>query len=118
MGFQPVAEAAWLQKLAAEAAPTGSTHAHQREGPACAGPFLLSCEAASGRFPPHPERVPQAAEEAGFLDRVDQIGRAHVCTPVTNAHLVCRLLLETKKETIRYTGITQTGTTQACTKGT
>src|SRR3546814_1287558 len=23
----------------------------------------------------------------------DQIGRAHVCTPVTNAHLVCRLLL-------------------------
>src|SRR3546814_10742682 len=26
----------------------------------------------------------------------DQIGRAHVC-PVTNAHLVCRLLLEKKK---------------------
>src|SRR3546814_1242385 len=26
-----------------------------------------------------------------------QIGRAHVLTPVTNAHLVCRLLLETKK---------------------
>src|SRR3546814_10402035 len=25
-----------------------------------------------------------------------EIGRAHVCTPVTNAHLVCRLLL-TKK---------------------
>src|SRR3546814_2567035 len=24
-----------------------------------------------------------------------EIGRAHVCTPVTNAHLVCRLLLET-----------------------
>src|SRR3546814_6308047 len=24
------------------------------------------------------------------------IGRAHVCTPVTNAPLVCRLLLETK----------------------
>src|SRR3546814_5708595 len=23
-----------------------------------------------------------------------QIGRAHVCTPVTNAHLVCRLLIE------------------------
>src|SRR3546814_6120212 len=27
----------------------------------------------------------------------DQIGRAHVCTPVTNEHLVCRLLLETKQ---------------------
>src|SRR3546814_10433459 len=26
-----------------------------------------------------------------------EIGRAHVCTPVTNAHLVCRLLLEKKK---------------------
>src|SRR3546814_7961366 len=26
-----------------------------------------------------------------------QIGRAHVRTPVTNAHLVCRLLLENKK---------------------
>src|SRR3546814_2160703 len=26
-----------------------------------------------------------------------QIGRAHVCTPVTNAHLVCRLLLEKNK---------------------
>src|SRR3546814_6457393 len=26
-----------------------------------------------------------------------QIGRAHVCTPVTNAHLVCRLLLEKKQ---------------------
>src|SRR3546814_3119292 len=26
-----------------------------------------------------------------------QIGRAHVCTPGTNAHLVCRLLPEKKK---------------------
>src|SRR3546814_4580127 len=29
---------------------------------------------------------------------VRQIGRAHVCTPVTNAHLVCRLLLANKKK--------------------
>src|SRR3546814_3056971 len=29
-----------------------------------------------------------------------EIGRAPVCTPVTNAHLVCRLLLEKKK--IKY----------------
>src|SRR3546814_7684012 len=28
-----------------------------------------------------------------------KIGRAHVSTPVTNAHLVCRLLLEKKKQT-------------------
>src|SRR3546814_6863568 len=26
-----------------------------------------------------------------------EIGRAHVCTPVTNAHIVCRLLLEKRK---------------------
>src|SRR3546814_4553913 len=28
-----------------------------------------------------------------------EIGRAHVSTPVTNAHLVCRLVLEKKKKT-------------------
>src|SRR3546814_9236519 len=27
-----------------------------------------------------------------------EIGRAHVCTPVTNAHLVCSLLLEKKNK--------------------
>src|SRR3546814_4639734 len=32
-----------------------------------------------------------------------EIGRAHVCTPVTNAHLVCRLLLETKQTTTYQT---------------
>src|SRR3546814_8593185 len=30
-----------------------------------------------------------------------KIGRAHVCTPVTNAHLVCRLLLQKKKKHIQ-----------------
>src|SRR3546814_7551331 len=30
-----------------------------------------------------------------------EIGRAHVGTPVTNAHLVCRLLLEKKKSTTK-----------------
>src|SRR3546814_8605865 len=34
--------------------------------------------------------------------RAREIGRAHVCTPVTNAHLVCRLLLDT---TITYLSI-------------
>src|SRR3546814_10297266 len=34
---------------------------------------------------------------AKYLDSIE-IGRAHVCTPVTNAHLVCRILLETKKQ--------------------
>src|SRR3546814_5758055 len=31
-------------------------------------------------------------------DQAREIGRAHVLTPVTNAHLVCRLLLEKKKQ--------------------
>src|SRR3546814_2938507 len=30
----------------------------------------------------------------------EEIGRAHVSTPVTNAHLVCRLLLDKKTHTI------------------
>src|SRR3546814_3959837 len=33
----------------------------------------------------------------GATGSVGEIGRAHVGTPVTNAHLVCRLLLEKKK---------------------
>src|SRR3546814_4497239 len=37
-------------------------------------------------------RIPQGDEF--------QIGRAHVCTPVTNAQLVCRLLLEQKNHLI------------------
>src|SRR3546814_5649266 len=32
-----------------------------------------------------------------------EIGRAHVRTPVTNAHLVCRLLLATKTQKITHT---------------
>src|SRR3546814_6004997 len=35
--------------------------------------------------------------EARRYDEAMEIGRAHVCTPVTNAQLVCRLLLEKKK---------------------
>src|SRR3546814_7448503 len=30
-----------------------------------------------------------------WADVIREIGRAHVCTPVTNAPIVCRLLLET-----------------------
>src|SRR3546814_2284840 len=37
------------------------------------------------------------AERYGAVVDAPEIGRAHVRTPVTNAHLVCRLLLEKKK---------------------
>src|SRR3546814_8861444 len=36
--------------------------------------------------------------KTSLLTQPPEIGRAHVCTPVTNAHLVCRLLLERKKQ--------------------
>src|SRR3546814_2197799 len=39
----------------------------------------------------------KAAVLAVVIEAVE-IGRAHVCTPVTNAHLVCRLLPEKKKK--------------------
>src|SRR3546814_8704362 len=44
-----------------------------------------------------------AIEQKGLLPDPDEIGRAHVRTPVTNAHLVCRLLLEKKKTNTIYT---------------
>src|SRR3546814_9115534 len=48
-----------------------------------------------------PDRLPPdvhifTASKQPWFD-LPQIGRAHVCTPVTNAHLVCRLLLDKKK---------------------
>src|SRR3546814_9822641 len=42
-------------------------------------------------------RVQDYDDWKGHEARLHQIGRAHVLTPVTNAHLVCRLLLEKKK---------------------
>src|SRR3546814_3885494 len=45
-----------------------------------------------------PERPAQADGGTEGRNAMEQIGRAHVWTPVTNAHLVCRLLLEKKKQ--------------------
>src|SRR3546814_1646377 len=42
--------------------------------------------------------VLDVVEQSRLEDGVVEIGRAHVWTPVTNAHLVCRLLLEKKKQ--------------------
>src|SRR3546814_10529185 len=45
-------------------------------------------------------RYTEDDKKAGFnINDSLKIGRAHVCTPVTNAQLVCRLLLENKKKT-------------------
>src|SRR3546814_6091905 len=42
------------------------------------------------------EAIPRSDAAADCLSSGYEIGRAHVWTPVTNAHLVCRLTLETK----------------------
>src|SRR3546814_2804495 len=60
-----------------------------------AGNFSLSSEGVvvtSDGLPLQPQiQVPEGASSLTI-----EIGRAHVCTPVTNAQLVCRLLLEKK----------------------
>src|SRR3546814_5107307 len=68
-------------------------------------PFSLACVTGNNA---QPCRLQRSVERRGIVvelreallrggeDRAE-IGRAHVCTPVTNAHVVCRLLLETKK---------------------
>src|SRR3546814_10140466 len=43
--------------------------------------------------------LPPIMGSAAFILASFKIGRAHVCTPVTNAQLVCRLLPEQKKYT-------------------
>src|SRR3546814_1888185 len=69
--------------------------------------------AASARASGWPKRATWRAEARvrsarlrprGACQENAEIGRAHVCTPVTNAHLVCRLLLE--KQTTRTTTTT------------
>src|SRR3546814_8562170 len=70
--------------------------------------LVTTVDAASdpSRFAPQIRRVSFDGERmvlrppvdrVGDVVRQGEIGRAHVCTPVTNAHLVCSLLLEKKK---------------------
>src|SRR3546814_6923587 len=47
----------------------------------------------TGQDPARPELSGQTIWPSTDLLLPDKIGRAHVCTPVTNAHLVCRFLL-------------------------
>src|SRR3546814_7223149 len=51
--------------------------------------------------------IGQSAGDEEERQRRRKIGRAHVWTPVTNAHLVCRLLLEKKKNIITHRKRTQ-----------
>src|SRR3546814_4104493 len=64
----------------------------------------LSDRARAHRRDPGPDLDDIADGEVQGI--IEEIGRAHVCTPVTNEHLVCRLLLE-KNKTKSHTTINQ-----------
>src|SRR3546814_2521286 len=65
----------------------------------------ISTTSGSGLFQVESDRTPIGAplptvERTGDLEK--KIGRAHVCTPVTNAQLVCRLLLEQNRQQTQH----------------
>src|SRR3546814_8073242 len=81
---------------------------HQRHDPSIENGYEHDAENGCGQHPANHAGAERAltgpARPAGKRKRRDakderqrQIGRAHVRTPVTNAHLVCRLRLEKKK---------------------
>src|SRR3546814_1632327 len=83
----------------------GAAHAHRFHGNAAL------CGADARRAPRggarhrrrlQPAPPPRAARQETAEEPGAEIGRAHVFTPVTNAHLVCRLLLEQKKNTKKH----------------
>src|SRR3546814_2479699 len=59
-------------------------------------PTLPDARRLSRHRPLH-ARIDRPADGAARQRWPDQIGRAPVCTPVTNAHIVCRLLLQITK---------------------
>src|SRR3546814_10141680 len=79
-----------------------------------------ACAPASARRHRHRPDTPRCASDdrRPQMDTVREIGRAHVCTPVTNAHLVCRLLLEKKKnsstDTVQRSPLLIAQQTQLC----
>src|SRR3546814_6926927 len=58
-----------------------------------------SSSTGAGARPRHAITLHSGCGLPGSNPLSEEIGRAHVRTPVTNAHLVCRLLLEKKKRT-------------------
>src|SRR3546814_10230680 len=75
---------------------TGTVDVHIDVGSVDFGLDVMNEKATSAEFF-DVAKFPDAHYEGQLTDFVDsKIGRAHVSTPVTNAHLVCRLLLEKK----------------------
>src|SRR3546814_5676684 len=63
-----------------------------------AGGDLRAFRERMGREPDAHHRGADARALDGPLALLRQIGTAHVCTPVPNAHIVCRLLLEKQEQ--------------------
>src|SRR3546814_1155119 len=84
-----------------QGAPGDATRSAQRTAPGVgnAEPFLAGSDSRLRRrsLPPHDQDKALRQDGAWQPEMLRQIGRAHVLTPVTNAHPVCRLLLEKQK---------------------
>src|SRR3546814_5443329 len=63
--------------------------------------LLRQCAHVAGAAVPEPQPVLQPRQQRAQSQR-REIGRPHVCTPVTNAHLVCLLLLEKDNNKLIY----------------
>src|SRR3546814_3831347 len=99
----PRAEAQFPEVLdVAETSFAADSNSHSVAMPAAvtAGQLLLACVTLEGTQP-FGGHIPTITTPAGWTrlwyaslgNGTTEIGRAPVCTPVTNAHLVCRLLL-------------------------
>src|SRR3546814_6039226 len=64
-------------------------------------PPRIAAAPTNSRLSPFSRKTSQAIASVARPSRLSssEIGRAHVCTPVPNAQLVCRLLHEKKKRT-------------------
>src|SRR3546814_9624227 len=76
-------------------------HFYETEHRASATRYLCLSAGTNGPHTPNqPLTDPAIAVPRTYYrdGREPAIGRAHVCPPVTNAHIVCRLLLEKKNK--------------------
>src|SRR3546814_3353973 len=80
--------------------PSLLTRRHLLQGGLALGADSLAPQLPAFAQTAEPRLLTAGPGEAQLLPSGQQIGRAHVCTPVTNAHLVCRLLLEKKNNTV------------------
>src|SRR3546814_2616808 len=86
--FQSVAVVNYPDPETAHTRITGYKHLTGQANPKTSITYEYPCADGDPYYP-----IPRS-ENQTLYKSYEEIGRAHVCTPVTNAHLVCRLLLE------------------------